>query len=76
MEFDLPADDDEETLDEQETAEGEMDHKAELDDLAAEGELSIEDLLKRYAGAYDQDVDLSDSSEEDEESEDGRLISR
>ncbi|XP_033101073.1 helicase domino-like [Anneissia japonica] len=61
--------DDEETLEEQEDAEGSQDHKAELDELAAEGELSIEELMERYAGAYTQEAQLDSDDEEEEEEE-------
>ena len=73
----LTADDDEETLEEQEEAEKEVDHNAELNDLAAEGDLPIEELLKRYQGAYDGSFEPESSSEEeseeDEESSQGRV---
>ncbi|GLV35974.1 domino [Carabus blaptoides fortunei] len=42
------SEDDEDTIMEQEAAEGSMDHKQELDDLQAENEMSIEELRKKY----------------------------
>ncbi|XP_071946523.1 helicase domino-like isoform X2 [Antedon mediterranea] len=63
--------DDEETMEEQEDAEGCQDHKAELDELAAEGELSIEDLMKKYAAAYNDEFEAElDSDDDDEQEED------
>ncbi|XP_063967591.1 helicase SRCAP-like [Lytechinus pictus] len=63
-------DDDEKTLDEQEEKEGDIDHKAELNDLAADGEIPIEELLKQYQGAYAEDFDFSDADEDEESEED------
>ncbi|XP_030847901.1 helicase domino isoform X4 [Strongylocentrotus purpuratus] len=63
-------DDDEKTLDEQEETEGTVDHKAELDDLAADGEIPMEELLKRYQGAYAEDFDFSDADEDESEEDD------
>nr|CAB3266557.1 helicase SRCAP [Phallusia mammillata] len=47
--------DDETTVQEQEDQEKNEDHKKEIEDLQAEGDMPIEELLKMYAGAYDQD---------------------
>ncbi|XP_057264424.1 helicase SRCAP, partial [Pezoporus wallicus] len=44
--------DEEETIAAQERLEGDVDHKQELDDLAREGALPMEELLQRYAGAF------------------------
>ncbi|KAJ8043053.1 Helicase domino [Holothuria leucospilota] len=67
--------DDEDTIEEEEKLEGEANHKEELEDLQAEGEVPIDELLKRYAGAYDEDFEMPQSSEEsdmdsDDESDD------
>ncbi|XP_036953308.1 E1A-binding protein p400 isoform X6 [Acanthopagrus latus] len=45
-------DDEESTIEEQEVMEGETDHKAELVDLAKDAEMSLDALMKQYAGAY------------------------
>ncbi|XP_075424740.1 E1A-binding protein p400 isoform X4 [Ascaphus truei] len=47
-------DDEEETIAEQETKEGSIDHQAELSELAREAHLSLDDLVKKYEGAYDE----------------------
>uniref|UniRef100_A0A4W3J6M6 E1A binding protein p400 n=1 Tax=Callorhinchus milii TaxID=7868 RepID=A0A4W3J6M6_CALMI len=44
----------EETMEEQEAAEGIVDHQTELSDLAKEAEIPLEDLLQKYAGAYSE----------------------
>nr|XP_054587298.1 E1A-binding protein p400 isoform X4 [Nothobranchius furzeri] len=49
---DEDATDEESTIEEQEFMEGETDHKAELSDLAKEAEMSLDALMKQYAGAY------------------------
>ncbi|TSK14700.1 Helicase domino [Bagarius yarrelli] len=65
----------EDTIEAQEVIEGDGDHEEELDDLAKEGELSMEELLEKYKGAYASDYEeplaTSESSEatEDEEEE-------
>ncbi|XP_053557849.1 E1A-binding protein p400 [Bombina bombina] len=46
--------DEEETIAEQETKEGNVDHKAELSELAREADLPLDDLVKQYEGAYDE----------------------
>ncbi|XP_038075148.1 helicase SRCAP-like isoform X2 [Patiria miniata] len=61
--------DDEETLEEQEAAEGTMDHTAEVAELEAEGEMTMEELLKKYSGAYDEDFEMPVSEEEEEDDE-------
>ncbi|XP_013379688.1 helicase SRCAP [Lingula anatina] len=59
--------DDEDTIEEQEKAE-KKDYKGELQDLKDEGEMSIEELAKKYAGAYDSDFEMPESSDEGETS--------
>ncbi|KAI8489001.1 hypothetical protein Bbelb_332250 [Branchiostoma belcheri] len=70
--------DDEETIEEQEEAEGEADHAEELDDLQKEGEMSMEELIKKYGGAYEEGFEpppsppessLADEEYEDEETD-------
>ncbi|XP_006774151.1 PREDICTED: helicase SRCAP isoform X2 [Myotis davidii] len=65
------AEDEEDTIAAEEQLEGEVDHAMELSELAREGELSVEELLQRYAGAYASDASApgSGSSEEEEEDE-------
>uniref|UniRef100_A0A672QWV2 Helicase SRCAP-like n=1 Tax=Sinocyclocheilus grahami TaxID=75366 RepID=A0A672QWV2_SINGR len=69
------AEDEEDTIAAQEVIEGDGDHAEELDDLAREGEMSMEDLLEKYRGAYASDVEepsasaSPDSSEESEGTE-------
>ncbi|KAJ8364857.1 hypothetical protein SKAU_G00136880 [Synaphobranchus kaupii] len=68
------AEDEEETISAQEVMEGEADHSVELGDLAREGEMSLDDLLEKYRGAYSEDFEMpsasvsSTSSEEDSDS--------
>ncbi|XP_054272165.1 helicase domino isoform X3 [Macrosteles quadrilineatus] len=72
---DKDSSDDEETIQEQEKAEGKVDHKQELDDLKTEGEMSIEELRAKYGGAQTNGTPMetesqeSDSEEEVEEDE-------
>ncbi|KAK7474437.1 hypothetical protein BaRGS_00034320 [Batillaria attramentaria] len=62
--------DEEDTIAEQEKHE-KRNYKDELQDLQAEGEMSIEDLAAKYAGAYDSDFEMpKDSSSEEEEESD------
>uniref|UniRef100_UPI000B4C8AAE helicase SRCAP-like n=1 Tax=Lonchura striata TaxID=40157 RepID=UPI000B4C8AAE len=50
--------DEEDTIAAQERLEGDVDHQQELDDLAREGALPMEELLQRYRGAFaDSDCD-------------------
>ncbi|XP_048027660.1 helicase SRCAP isoform X1 [Megalobrama amblycephala] len=67
------AQDEEDTIAAQEVIEGEGDHAEELDDLAREGEMSMEELLEKYRGAYASDFEepsaSPDSSEESEGTE-------
>ncbi|KAM4810439.1 E1A-binding protein p400-like [Rhinophrynus dorsalis] len=46
--------DEEETIAEQEIREGNIDHQAELCELAREADLPLDDLVKQYEGAYDE----------------------
>uniref|UniRef100_A0A8C2E4C9 Snf2-related CREBBP activator protein n=1 Tax=Cyprinus carpio TaxID=7962 RepID=A0A8C2E4C9_CYPCA len=69
------AEDEEDTIAAQEVIEGDGDHAEELDDLAREGEISMEELLEKYRGAYASDFEepsasaSPDSSEESEGTE-------
>lgn len=65
------AEDEEDTIAAEEQLEGEVDHAMELSELAREGELSMEELLQQYAGAYAYDTSApgSGNSEEEEEVE-------
>ena len=78
--------DDEDTIAAQEKKERKTNHREELADLEAEQDLPIEELYKKYAGAYDEDfeaqmseksTDVEDDSDEEseEEEEEGNLIS-
>uniref|UniRef100_A0A2C9JZS6 Helicase domino n=1 Tax=Biomphalaria glabrata TaxID=6526 RepID=A0A2C9JZS6_BIOGL len=59
----------EETIEEQEAQE-KKNYSEELDDLKTEGEMSVEDLMIKYAGAYDDDFKMPDeSSGEDSDDE-------
>ncbi|XP_039909896.2 helicase SRCAP-like, partial [Hirundo rustica] len=76
--------DEEDTIAAQERLEGDVDHQQELDDLAREGALPMEELLQRYRGAFtDSDCDSApgasstrsdspggDSDDDDDESGD------
>ncbi|KAJ7314111.1 hypothetical protein JRQ81_006047 [Phrynocephalus forsythii] len=55
------AEDEEETIDAEEKLEGDVDHSKELDDLAKEGELPMDELLQKYAGAYASDFEVEES---------------
>ncbi|XP_075420885.1 helicase SRCAP isoform X1 [Tenrec ecaudatus] len=63
------AEDEEDTIAAEEQLAGEVDHAMELSELAREGELSVEELLQQYPGAYGSDTSApgSASSEEEEE---------
>ncbi|XP_064649340.1 helicase domino-like isoform X3 [Lineus longissimus] len=76
------SDDNEETLDEQEKHETPQSHNKELQDLQAECAMSVDELYKKYSGAYDSDfefpetpsdsddeTDIDDGDEESDESE-------
>ncbi|RVE59981.1 hypothetical protein OJAV_G00193780 [Oryzias javanicus] len=54
---DEDAEDEEDTIAAQEKIEGNVDHAEELDDLNREGEMSIEELLEKYKGAYVSDFE-------------------
>ncbi|KAM9831234.1 uncharacterized protein srcap [Neosynchiropus ocellatus] len=77
------AEDEEDTIAAQEKVEGNVDHTEELGDLAREGDMTVEELLEKYKGAYASDYEVpspsgsketSDSEfsadEEEEETED------
>uniref|UniRef100_A0A4X2LX04 Snf2 related CREBBP activator protein n=1 Tax=Vombatus ursinus TaxID=29139 RepID=A0A4X2LX04_VOMUR len=65
------AEDEEDTIAAEEQLAGEVDHAMELSELAREGELSVEELLQQYSGAYASDASVPGSgSSEDEEDED------
>ncbi|XP_035827815.1 helicase domino isoform X2 [Aplysia californica] len=59
----------EETIEEQEKHE-KKDYSEELGDLKAEGEMSVEELMKKYAGAYDSDFEMPEESSGEEDSDD------
>ncbi|XP_022598020.1 helicase SRCAP [Seriola dumerili] len=56
------AEDEEDTIAAQEKVEGNVDHAEELDDLAKEGDMSIEELLEKYKGAYASDFEAPSAS--------------
>uniref|UniRef100_A0A3Q3JXX5 Snf2-related CREBBP activator protein n=1 Tax=Monopterus albus TaxID=43700 RepID=A0A3Q3JXX5_MONAL len=56
------AEDEEETIAAQEKVEGNVDHAQELGDLAREGDMSIEELLEKYKGAYASDFEAPSAS--------------
>ncbi|CAH1801795.1 unnamed protein product, partial [Owenia fusiformis] len=60
----------EDTIEKQEKHEKADDHQQELDDLNQESEMSVEELRKKYAAAYDSDFEMPDTPSESEESED------
>ncbi|KAM8779242.1 helicase SRCAP [Rhynchonycteris naso] len=64
------AEDEEETIAAEEQLEGEVDHAMELSELAREGALSVEELLRRYAGAYASDASAAGSASSDEGGDD------
>ncbi|XP_035260329.1 helicase SRCAP isoform X2 [Anguilla anguilla] len=55
------AEDEEETIAAQEVVEGGADH-SELGDLAREGEMSLDELLEKYRGAYSDDFEMPSAS--------------
>ncbi|XP_029475019.1 E1A-binding protein p400-like isoform X2 [Rhinatrema bivittatum] len=67
------AEDEEETIDEQESREGIVDRLTELSDLAKEADLPLDDLKKQYEGAYAENFHwpqpMSDSEEEPSDQE-------
>ncbi|KAJ9595703.1 hypothetical protein L9F63_013116, partial [Diploptera punctata] len=63
---DKDSSDDEETIQEQEDVEGKVDHKKELEDLQADNEMSIEDLMAKYrcgSGTLDEIEDHVEGNE-------------
>ncbi|XP_028989609.1 helicase SRCAP isoform X2 [Betta splendens] len=56
------AEDEEDTIAAQEKVEGNVDHAEELDDLEKEGDMSIEELLEKYKGAYASDFEVPSPS--------------
>uniref|UniRef100_A0A8C3GCQ9 Snf2-related CREBBP activator protein n=1 Tax=Cyclopterus lumpus TaxID=8103 RepID=A0A8C3GCQ9_CYCLU len=54
--------DEEDTIAAQEKVEGNLDHAEELDDLAKEGDMSVEELLEKYKGAYASDFEAPSAS--------------
>nr|XP_046232950.1 helicase SRCAP [Scatophagus argus] len=56
------AEDEEDTIAAQEKVEGSVDHAEELDDLAREGDMSVEELLEKYKGAYASDFEPPSAS--------------
>nr|XP_048310966.1 helicase SRCAP isoform X1 [Myodes glareolus]XP_048310967.1 helicase SRCAP isoform X1 [Myodes glareolus] len=63
------AEDEEDTIAAEEQLEGEVDHAMELSELAREGELSVEELLQQYAGAFAYDASAPGSRHSEEEDE-------
>ncbi|XP_056890866.1 helicase SRCAP isoform X2 [Takifugu flavidus] len=63
------AEDEEDTIAAQEKVEGNVDHAEELDDLAKEGNMSVEELLEKYKGAYSSDFDIPSASGSKESSD-------
>ncbi|XP_052053936.1 helicase SRCAP isoform X2 [Apodemus sylvaticus] len=61
--------DEEDTIAAEEQLEGEVDHAMELSELAREGELSMEELLQQYAGAYTYDASAPGSGNSEDEDE-------
>ncbi|KAG8223943.1 hypothetical protein J437_LFUL003751 [Ladona fulva] len=55
--------DDEETIQKEEDEEGEVDHQQELDDLKAENEMSIEELMRKYSSLPDDKASDEQSAE-------------
>ncbi|KAF3704105.1 Helicase domino [Channa argus] len=56
------AEDEEDTIAAQEKVEGNVNHAEELDDLAKEGDMSVEELLEKYKGAYASDFEAPSPS--------------
>ncbi|XP_051788682.1 mesoderm induction early response protein 1a isoform X1 [Erpetoichthys calabaricus] len=65
--------DDERTLEEEEMMEGETNFTAEIEDLAREGEMPIQELLSLYGYGSGGSPEDDDEDEEEEEEEDGGL---
>ncbi|XP_069373356.1 helicase SRCAP isoform X1 [Paralichthys olivaceus] len=56
------AEDEEDTIADQEKVEGNVNHAEELDDLAKEGDMTMEELLEKYKGAYASDFEAPSAS--------------
>ncbi|XP_047234020.1 helicase SRCAP isoform X3 [Girardinichthys multiradiatus] len=56
------AEDEEDTIAAQEKVEGNVNHAEELNDLAKEGDMSLEELLEKYKGAYASDFEAPSAS--------------
>ncbi|XP_061612159.1 helicase SRCAP isoform X3 [Phyllopteryx taeniolatus] len=54
--------DEEDTIAAQEKVEGDVDHAEELDDLAKEGDMSMEELIEKYKGAYTSNAEEPSAS--------------
>nr|XP_057924482.1 uncharacterized protein srcap isoform X2 [Doryrhamphus excisus] len=63
------AEDEEDTIAAQEKVEGDVDHAEELDDLAKEGDMTMEELLEKYKGAYTSDFEEPSASGSKESSD-------
>ncbi|XP_037611435.1 helicase SRCAP isoform X3 [Sebastes umbrosus] len=63
------AEDEEDTIADQEKVEGNVNHAEELDDLAKEGDMSVEELLEKYKGAYASDYEAPSASGSKESSD-------
>lgn len=63
------SEDDEDTIMEQEQKEGKIDHKKEIDELEAENEMSIEELMKKYSAPLPDDDKMSVDEDVEPESE-------
>ncbi|XP_047464547.1 uncharacterized protein LOC125022184 [Mugil cephalus] len=63
------AEDEEDTIAAQEKVEGNVDHTEELDELAKEGDMSMEELLEKYKGAYASDFEAPSASGSKESSD-------
>ncbi|CAB1434263.1 unnamed protein product [Pleuronectes platessa] len=59
---DEDAEDEEDTIADQEKVEGNLNHEEELDDLAKEGDMTVEELLEKYKGAYASDFEAPSAS--------------
>ncbi|XP_074476457.1 uncharacterized protein srcap isoform X3 [Sebastes fasciatus] len=66
---DEDAEDEEDTIADQEKVEGNVNHAEELDDLAKEGDMSVEELLEKYKGAYASDYEAPSASGSKESSD-------
>ena len=60
----------EESLAEQEKHERKTDYSAEIRDLEDDNNLTVEELTKKYAGAYDSDFEMPESPSASEEDSD------